>query len=214
MRDLDQAVSEWRRQMTAAGVSNPEVLDELESHLREDVEQQMRSGSNVQEAFDTAVERMGQASSLQVEFGKVGTWAEPAKPSWLRASLLGVGILSGIYYVGLVAYGLLKHDMILWQKVLGLSALGVTVVLALGSYYLCRRFLNTADPRIKKPLGYGSGALWIGWMLCFVFVILPRCELEIAGLVVAVIWAFAPGAALVGAGLGLEGRGSQQAAVR
>jgi len=37
MFDLDQAISEWRRQMAAGGIKLPDALDELESHLREEV---------------------------------------------------------------------------------------------------------------------------------------------------------------------------------
>ncbi len=205
MLDFDLAVSEWRRQIIAAGIKTPEVLDELESHLREDVEERMRSGAGVQEAFEAAVRQVGHAASLQVEFERAGGWAERAEPRWLKASLLAVGVLSGIFYVGLSAYGLLKHEMSDGQKVRGFSALVATIVLGLGSYWLCRRFLNTTDPRVKNLVGYGSGALWIVWMLFFSFVILPRCELEIAGLVVALIWAIAPGAALAGAGLAVQG---------
>ena len=58
--------------MLATGVKNPNVLDELESHLRDDVEQQMKSGLSADRAFGTAVQRMGQASSLKREFAKVG----------------------------------------------------------------------------------------------------------------------------------------------
>jgi len=41
MFDLEQSVSDWRRQMLAAGIRTPVPLDELETHLREDIEQQM-----------------------------------------------------------------------------------------------------------------------------------------------------------------------------
>jgi len=50
MFNLEQSIAEWRRQMLAAGVKNPNVLDELEIHLREDVEKQMREGSGAQQA--------------------------------------------------------------------------------------------------------------------------------------------------------------------
>jgi hypothetical protein len=39
MFNLEQAISEWRRQMIAVGIKTPVPLEELESHLREDVEQ-------------------------------------------------------------------------------------------------------------------------------------------------------------------------------
>jgi hypothetical protein len=60
----------------------------------------------------------------------------------------------------------------------------------------------------------GGTVLWISWMLCFFFVILPRCELEMAGLVVALLWAFTPGAVVGGAALALEERSPQQTAER
>lgn len=72
MFDLDQAIAEWRRQMLAAGIKSPVPLEELESHLREDVEVGMRSGLTAQSAFETAERRMGQADGLKAEFKKAG----------------------------------------------------------------------------------------------------------------------------------------------
>ncbi len=60
MFNLEQAIAEWRRQMMAAGVKAPVPLEELESHLRDDVQQQMKSGTGAQEAFEAAVQRIGQ----------------------------------------------------------------------------------------------------------------------------------------------------------
>ena len=48
MLDLDQAIAEWRKQMLAAGIKTPVPLEELDIHLREDIEQQMKSGSGEQ----------------------------------------------------------------------------------------------------------------------------------------------------------------------
>ncbi|HXR08582.1 MAG TPA: hypothetical protein VN765_14700 [Candidatus Acidoferrum sp.] len=72
MFDLDLSIMEWRRTMALGGVKSPEVLAELESHLREDVEQQRQTGMEAAEAFETAVQRIGQAAVLEGEFDKVG----------------------------------------------------------------------------------------------------------------------------------------------
>ena len=72
MFNLDHAIAEWRRQMAADGVNRPEVLTELESHLRDDLEQQTQSGANAERAFETAVKRLGQAGVLKHEFDKAG----------------------------------------------------------------------------------------------------------------------------------------------
>jgi hypothetical protein len=37
MFNLDQAIEQWRRQLAVSGIRSLETLDELESHLREDV---------------------------------------------------------------------------------------------------------------------------------------------------------------------------------
>src|SRR5689334_9817710 len=70
MFDLEQSIAEWRRQMTVGGVKNPGVLDELESHLREDLERQTRTGIDVQNAFAAAVKKIGSAGALKNEFNK------------------------------------------------------------------------------------------------------------------------------------------------
>jgi hypothetical protein len=77
MFSLDRAIAEWRRLMVAGGIKSPEVLDELEGHLRDDVEQMVRSGSREEEAFEAAVQRIGHVKALKLEFVKAGDtkWA-------------------------------------------------------------------------------------------------------------------------------------------
>ena len=72
MFNLEQAIVEWRRQMLAAGIKTPVPLEELEIHLREDIEQQIKSGLNEQEAFNFAVYKIGQPRLLKTEFKKAG----------------------------------------------------------------------------------------------------------------------------------------------
>src|SRR5216684_2995500 len=72
MFNLDESISEWRRQMLAAGIKTPVPLNELESHLRDDLAHQMQSGLSAQQAFEAAVQGIGQAALLECEFDKVG----------------------------------------------------------------------------------------------------------------------------------------------
>jgi hypothetical protein len=72
MFDLEQSIAEWRRRLAAGGMTSPALLDELESHLREDVERQSRSDVVLRESFDAAVARIGQAAALKREFAKSG----------------------------------------------------------------------------------------------------------------------------------------------
>jgi len=69
MFELESSIAEWREQMLAAGITST-ALDELESHLREEIAHQTRSGSNPPEAFREAVEKIGSANILNCEFKK------------------------------------------------------------------------------------------------------------------------------------------------
>jgi len=57
--------------MLAAGIKTPVPLEELESHLREEVERQMRSGVEAQSAFEAAIQKIGRTDVLKNEFRKV-----------------------------------------------------------------------------------------------------------------------------------------------
>ncbi len=72
MFDREQAIAEWRIQMRKAGLCNPEVLDELESHLCDEIEAGIRSGLELQQAFQAAVKQIGRADAVKSEFTKVG----------------------------------------------------------------------------------------------------------------------------------------------
>jgi hypothetical protein len=70
MFDLEKSIAAWREEMIRAGITQRDVLDELESHLREDVARQVGSGATEEAAFANASERIGQAKKLKREFAK------------------------------------------------------------------------------------------------------------------------------------------------
>lgn len=71
MFDLEKAVADWRQQMVTAGIKKGEAIDELESHLRDDIQQQIQQGLTKEKAFEMAVERIGGTQALKAEFAKV-----------------------------------------------------------------------------------------------------------------------------------------------
>jgi len=75
--------------MLAAGIQSPVPLEELECHLREDVEAKMGSGWDPAQAFAAAVEEIGQTQDLKSEFSKTG---ETAYEHWKQT----IGTLMGI----------------------------------------------------------------------------------------------------------------------
>lgn len=99
MFDVEQAVSDWRKQMLAAGVKTPVPLEELESHLCEDIEQRVRAGLETSAAFQEAVRRIGEAGTLKAEFETV----ENQERKIMKRSLVVaggiVGVLVGMAFV-------------------------------------------------------------------------------------------------------------------
>jgi hypothetical protein len=79
MFDLEHAVADWRQQMAESGVSQSQILDELESHLREEFESRLASGLQDRHAFDAAVRTIGHAEVLKHEFAKTVTVGESLK---------------------------------------------------------------------------------------------------------------------------------------
>ena len=126
MFKLDQAISEWRRQMTAGGVKNSAVLDELESHLREDVERQTRSGVEAQKAFEAAVKKIGPASALRNEFKKSIAAVVAEK------LMVGTAVLVVAFGIFLCIVTILFCYMSMGEQLVGVIAMTLTVATACG----------------------------------------------------------------------------------
>jgi hypothetical protein len=119
MFDLERAIHAWRRQMAAAGVHPAEVLDELESHLRDDVAEQVRSGADAGQAFAAAVRRLGPAGALREEFTK-GDRASLRRPR--RRFLRGVCFISAAGVFVINTWTLLEYDLGAAERLAGLCA--------------------------------------------------------------------------------------------
>ena len=97
MRNLENDIAIWRQQMFAAGINSDEVLDELESHLREDIERRIWSGANAAKVFQIAVNQFGEPQSLESEFEKV-----KERKYMKRSVMIGVGIVGVLVGMALV----------------------------------------------------------------------------------------------------------------
>jgi hypothetical protein len=94
MFDLEQSIADWRKQLLAVGIKAPVPLQELEIHLREDIERQVKSGFNEQNAFNFAVQQFGERKNLKREFSKI----EKLRPRFFSDNPASLKILA-IWYV-------------------------------------------------------------------------------------------------------------------
>jgi hypothetical protein len=159
MFNLDYAIANWRRQMIAGGLKHPATLDELESHLREDVDQQVDTGTDVAEAFSVAVQRMGQATALKGEFSKLGTNQPTSLPKIFR-----IACFVSAPFMFLVGTWALWDDEIdtAGRMLAQVAVIGLAFYLA-GLPFWYRYLPNPEKPRVRAALKLMSyiSCVWI-----------------------------------------------------
>lgn len=127
MFNFEQAISEWRTQMLAAGIQTPVPLEELENHLREEIERQLILGLNPCQAFAVAVQQIGQAKVLRTEFKKV------ERSLMQRIVIILVGIFGILFGPGVILPALAKHrDLGVWNSGIVMPIVWGTLILLAG----------------------------------------------------------------------------------
>ena len=162
MFNLDYAITEWRRQMSAGGIKTPSVLDELESHLREDVERQIRSGTDAEKAFASAVKKIGPASALKKEFRK--NRSAPA----LEKLMLAIAVVVAAFGVFLTTATMILCYQTLAERVTGFLALGFILLVIFGWSRVVPLLPVISNKR--KRVAIGLVCMAAGWGICVLFV--------------------------------------------
>ena len=216
MFDLEKAIQSWRAELMGAGLDNPQSLDELEGHLREDLERQMGLGASAQQSFEAARGWLGDAKALKREFAKAGR-TRPLQiskllgiASWALASFFSLMLLPKIFG---------HHDASVAERLLGMMAVVLTFLSVPGARHACRLLPVIRDQRIRTFVGLACWCAGPLWMWFFIAAILPNLlQLPAAnsdfpvGLVLAMVaWAFTLLAALGGMGYALEEAARQRA---
>jgi hypothetical protein len=206
MFNLEKSIVDWRHQMLAAGIKTPVPLEELEIHLREEIQRQIKSGVNAQKALADAIQQIGKADAMKNEFEKVDGADEARK--WRLIQI--------IFFAGLGGISLFIATCLIFklgsfseaspeQQGSGLAALAVMILLAGGGYFCSGLFPVILNKRLRNAVCISSAVLTMFWWAIFFFVILQRFDFTMGQLLVAIHWGFvAPFGALAGFVTGLE----------
>ena len=146
MHNLEKMIAEWRRTSTAAPNVSEETLDELENHLRETVEQFVRSGLSESEAFQRAVKQLGAAPSVALEFQKL------EQPAWWPIKLvIGAGVVAAVTFAILsIALSDARPSGFLLGVHVFTVSLGYTTTFLVGALGICfvgQRCFSDFSPR-------------------------------------------------------------------
>ena len=104
MFNLETAINNWRQRMLAAGIQSPAPLAELESHLREEIEQQVHAGLGEAAAFQSALQKFGAAPEVRAEFAKI------VEPGTAREQMvLDIGLVAAALFIPAGVAGSVWH---------------------------------------------------------------------------------------------------------
>jgi len=115
MFDLNEQITKWRTSLAESEKCSKPDIDELETHLREEIEHLASAELSQQEAFVIAKGRLGDTPSLENEFAKVNGgyilrnrlfWMVVGVIAYLMAECLaGAFGNAGVYIVGQAGWG-------------------------------------------------------------------------------------------------------------
>ena len=174
MFDLEKQIKDWRQQLLQRESVGAADVDELESHLRETVEE-LGSVVRPDEAFLLASRRVGSPDAIALEFSKINgarTWTR--RTQWMLAGYLvmsfGLGLLGTLSRGAMTLAAML--DMPVWlagafsslSLVVGILAVlywvwSVTNGNSLGVQRLALRFANYA--KTGKRWWFVAGVLLV-----------------------------------------------------
>jgi len=216
MYNLEKSIADWRQQMHAAGIQTPVPLVELEAHLRDDIDQQVRSGMTEPAAFEAAVQKLGQVQTVQAEFEKVEGAKATIQWWFLEVTLVLITTVFPLCMCRTVLHfkpGYLT-DLTPSQKTSSLAAIAVFALLAWSGRLGCKLFPVICAKRTRDIVTALAVAPVLLWWLIFLIIIVPRHDFDMAQFTMTFLWGFiSPAGAMLGLVWGMEAAARKRSAV-
>jgi hypothetical protein len=184
---LENQIAEWRKQMLAAGIKFPVPLEELEIHLREEIERQMKTGLSEQNAFEISIQKIGSGNSLNDEFKKIRPTKEERDwklKQWLFGGCLAIDTL----LVGFIAASNNHNELNVDQRASILAATSVMNALVIGGRLGYRFFPVISSKRLRGAICGSVCAVLITILIYWFNFVLPQHDYTIGQMAVAVLW--------------------------
>ena len=205
MFDLEQAIADWRQQMLAAGIKTPVPLEELEIHLREEIERQTEADLSETEAFKASVQKIGPAQAVQNEFRKVEANREDRRWQLVQITLVAFTGLVPLMGSAGFSQGGAYWEMTPGQIIAALAAWASFSLLAWSGRLSYRLFPVIPTKRTRDAIHLIYILPVALWLLAFLCLILPHYDFTVGQLFVTLGWAlFPPMGACIGLFWGME----------
>jgi len=152
MHNLEKSIAEWRKTSSTASHVGEEALDELESHLRETVDELVRSGLTEAEAFERAVKQLGGTPAIASEFQKLEQTAW-----WPVKVVIGLGAAAALTFAILSIVAFIfdtRPSRFLLATHVFTVGLGYTTTFLIGALGICfvgqRCFSDLSPARLRS----------------------------------------------------------------
>lgn len=167
--ELEKEIAAWRARMSAALPGRPATVQELEEHLRDQVDALMKDGALPSVAFDLAASRLGDVRAIAGELQRMSArWPVPLESRGARLlahMAVGFGVLMVVQYLAM-SFWILAGRF----KVLGVSSAGFSLALILGlivvsglAVQTSRRFLRR--PNLRDARSVAAFNLFVVWLV-------------------------------------------------
>jgi putative ABC transport system permease protein len=100
MFDLEKAIKLWQKTLNKNSSLEDGYKEELECHLRDKIEYLIDGGSSEKNAFEKAVQKIGEVHSLGAEFYKAYTQKKSGRPPWEQSRWIP-SLISNYFKIGL-----------------------------------------------------------------------------------------------------------------
>ena len=151
MRDLERQIADWRRTMAQASGHRVELLNELEEHLRDEINRLRGAGVSTDKVFEMAVSKLGAPTPVAAEFDKLT--AVPA--TWLPIKIARVAIVAlALILIVVLILKLEKAGAVLATHVVSVT-LGYSMAFIIGALGICAlvsQWFGTSGPTQRHAL--------------------------------------------------------------
>jgi putative ABC transport system permease protein len=100
MFDLEKEIRHWKKALDKNSALEDGYKEELENHLRDKIEYLMNKGSSEEEAFEEAIQKIGEASLIGEDYYKTDTRHASGRPPWKKSRWIPA-LFSNYFRVGL-----------------------------------------------------------------------------------------------------------------
>src|ERR1035437_2569496 len=136
MPNLEQRIAQWRAGLASVMPRRDDTIRELEDHLREQIDNLLKQGLSSDAAFESGVERIGDARTIAGEFSRMRPPCQSAS-QWVRGVYSVMGLLAGTFLYILVASGSYHWLGYLWVMHVFTLTTGYVLVFGTGALGIC-----------------------------------------------------------------------------